>query len=88
MEVKRGFLRIAEEHLNLAREQAELEREKFEINTARLALEHAAKLKEIIHDHALDDEDKIRQSRRVVFTRIPEDESKRLPAETKKGTEV
>jgi hypothetical protein len=84
MGLKQGYLRVAEEHLRLAKVQAELEREKFEINTARLALEHAAKLKEIIHNPALDDEDKIRQSRRVVFTKIPEDELTQLPVQTEK----
>jgi hypothetical protein len=86
IEVKRGYLRVAEEHLTLARQQAELEREKFETNTARLALEHAAKLKEIIHNHTLDDEGKIRQSRRVVFTRIPEDDLNELPVRSEEGS--
>jgi hypothetical protein len=73
LELKQGYLRVAEEHLNLAREQAKLEREKFEINTARLALEHAADLKEIMNDPMLDDEDKIRKARSKVFLgKIPE----------------
>lgn len=67
LELKQGYLRVAEEHLNLAREQAKLEREKFEINTARLALEHAVELKEIMADPALDDEEKIRKARSKVF---------------------
>jgi hypothetical protein len=73
LELKQGYLRVAEDHLNLAREQAKLEREKFEINTARLALEHAADLKEIMNDPVLDDEDKIRKARSKVFLgKIPE----------------
>ncbi len=67
LDLKAGYLRVAQEHLALAKEQLALEKKKFEFNAARLALEHAAELTAIVKQPSLDDEEKIRRARERLF---------------------
>lgn len=66
-DLKKQYLRIAEDHLALARERLALEREKFQFNAARQALLHHQKLGEILSDSSVDDESKIHAARKQLF---------------------
>jgi hypothetical protein len=53
--------------MNITREKLALDRQKFELNVARAALLHFKPLEKIAGDPSLDDEDKIRAARTVMF---------------------
>jgi hypothetical protein len=53
--------------LELSKERLQLERARFEFNAAREALNHHSSLGEILRDHSMDDEDKIKKARERIF---------------------